>query len=500
MGVDNYSPTPNNNSDQPPFGAPENWLPSDVNDVIRQIMADIRAYLNDGQWFRYLDGDKDNDPANKEEYVSSNVFKINGTDSTAHYHVGRRVKIVGSSTVVTTITAVSYGSGATNVTVEDAIPSGTIAVYTSQLTAESHAMPLKVIHDIVGGMVSGNTESNITVEYQPTDGTLDFTVSELAWGNITGKPTTFTPSAHDHNGTYYTETEVDSLLAGKAAASHTHDDRYYTETEIDAMLAGLPVSGHNHDDRYYTETEMDSLLSSKASSTHNHDSDYAGISHAHDWGSITGKPATFTPTSHSHAWADITGKPTTFAPTAHGHAWGEITGKPSTFTPSAHNHDGVYALSAHSHSNYVPNTGNSSISGVKSFTQNTNSSSKDTGAIVITAGGLGVEGNVYAGGDFFAFNTSDLRKKHSVNRIEAPLEKLRHLTGNSFFYKDPDGDGQKGMQYGLIAQEVRMVMPEMVDENDEGTLRLKKGGFEMIALLVESVNALTARVEELEGR
>lgn len=42
----------------------------------------------------------------------------------------------------------------------------------------------------------------------------------LTWGEITGKPTTFTPS------------------------SHTHDDRYYTESEINSKLAGyLPISG-----------------------------------------------------------------------------------------------------------------------------------------------------------------------------------------------------------------------------------------------------------------
>ena len=42
----------------------------------------------------------------------------------------------------------------------------------------------------------------------------------LTWDEITGKPSTFTPS------------------------SHTHDDRYYTESEINSKLAGyLPISG-----------------------------------------------------------------------------------------------------------------------------------------------------------------------------------------------------------------------------------------------------------------
>ena len=37
----------------------------------------------------------------------------------------------------------------------------------------------EVVQDIVGGMVTGNTESGITVEYQDADGTLDFTIGTL---------------------------------------------------------------------------------------------------------------------------------------------------------------------------------------------------------------------------------------------------------------------------------------------------------------------------------
>ena len=59
---------------------------------------------------------------------------------------------------------------------------------------------------------------------------------------------------------------IAKVIAGKADSSHTHDDRYYTETEVDTLLAGKQAAGtyltslpsHNHDDRYYTETEADS--------------------------------------------------------------------------------------------------------------------------------------------------------------------------------------------------------------------------------------------------
>lgn len=47
------------------------------------------------------------------------------------------------------------------------------------------------------------------------------------------------PSTHDHDGRYYTETEIDTLLAGKAAANHNHDATYYTKAQVDAAVAGV---------------------------------------------------------------------------------------------------------------------------------------------------------------------------------------------------------------------------------------------------------------------
>lgn len=80
----------------------------------------------------------------------------------------------------------------------------------------------------------------------------------VAWGNVSGKPSTFAPSAHSHNDLYYTETEMDSKLSGKANSSHTH-----TKSQITDFA-------HTHDDRYYTKSEIDTKLSGKAASSHKH--------------------------------------------------------------------------------------------------------------------------------------------------------------------------------------------------------------------------------------
>lgn len=72
---------------------------------------------------------------------------------------------------------------------------------------------------------------------------------------------------HIHDSRYYTETEVDNLLSGKAASGHLHDGRYARHDAAQSLTSGQQTQiranigasgvGHNHDDRYYTEAESD---------------------------------------------------------------------------------------------------------------------------------------------------------------------------------------------------------------------------------------------------
>ena len=56
------------------------------------------------------------------------------------------------------------------------------------------------------------------------DGVVDKakTADAAPWTGITGKPATFPPATHNHDDRYYTETEIDTKLNGKAASVHTH--------------------------------------------------------------------------------------------------------------------------------------------------------------------------------------------------------------------------------------------------------------------------------------
>jgi len=48
--------------------------------------------------------------------------------------------------------------------------------------------------------------------------------------------TDFAAAAHNHDTVYYTETEVDTLLAGKSDINHNHDTSYYTQGAVDTLL------------------------------------------------------------------------------------------------------------------------------------------------------------------------------------------------------------------------------------------------------------------------
>jgi len=116
-GIELYSTTAANNNSAVPNGWPEGMAPSGVNDAARQMMAAIRTWYEDAQWINWGD---------TTVYVAATQFKIAGSDVTARYNVGRRVRAVGSSTgTIYGIITVSAFSTDTTVTV--AWDSGTLS-------------------------------------------------------------------------------------------------------------------------------------------------------------------------------------------------------------------------------------------------------------------------------------------------------------------------------------------------------------------------------------
>lgn len=103
-------------------------------------------------------------------------------------------------------------------------------------------------------------------------------------------------------------------------------------------------------------------------------------------------------------------------------------------------------------------------------------------------------------------SSSDIRLKKSVRSLKGALEKLLRLRGVSFEWKQPEKQGNlRGVQMGLVAQEVEEVLPEWISTDPRGYKNLTVRGFE--ALVVEAFKELKAenetwmtKNEELEDR
>lgn len=97
------------------------------------------------------------------------------------------------------IGGIIQGAGSTTVTYDDS--ADTITISSTGKTTEE-------IQDIVGGMMSGNTESGITVAYEDGDGTIDFTVGTLNQ-NTTGSAATLTTPRTIHGVSFDGSANID---------------------------------------------------------------------------------------------------------------------------------------------------------------------------------------------------------------------------------------------------------------------------------------------------
>lgn len=116
-GIKKWSLTPGNNDAAVPNGAPEGWAPSQVNDVIRQIMTEVRNWYEDPAWIDY---------GYTYLFVSTTQFRVGGIDVSAKYAVNRRIRAQGSATgtIYGYVSAVSFSTDTTVTVVWD---SGTLS-------------------------------------------------------------------------------------------------------------------------------------------------------------------------------------------------------------------------------------------------------------------------------------------------------------------------------------------------------------------------------------
>ena len=179
----------------------------------------------------------------------------------------------------------------------------------------------------------------------------------------------------------------------------------------------------------------------------------------------------------------------------------------------------------------IISSGNQSVGGVKTFTNTpifseataTLSFSSATGAKTISTGGstdlflnpggnvrvgtagtsvaakLQVGGDIRATGEVVAYAASDKNLKDNIQKIQSPLTIISKIGGYTFDWNE-NQQTYTGKDYGVIAQEIEEVMPELVITRESG---YKAVNYEkIIPLLIESIkeqqNSIVAQQTEIK--
>ncbi|WP_417592849.1 tail fiber domain-containing protein [Owenweeksia hongkongensis] len=112
---------------------------------------------------------------------------------------------------------------------------------------------------------------------------------------------------------------------------------------------------------------------------------------------------------------------------------------------------------------------------------------------------LYVNGSVHIVGS--TYNTSDFRYKKDVRTIgESSLDLIASLRGVKYSYRTeefPNHNFTKGETYGVIAQEIEEVMPELVITDDNGYKAVNYQG--IIPVLIEAIKEQQAEIEDLRA-
>lgn len=170
----------------------------------------------------------------------------------------------------------------------------------------------------------------------------DFTVS---WAEVTGKPASYTPSAHTHGAN-------DLPGSVKGLVAHYGSGQGDPNTAVDHILLSNHANTPNSAFYWHIYTSFYSSISSTANRSqlaiqyNGGNQVYARSCYGStwtawvrldvgDWATLLNKPSEFPPSAHNHDWANILNPPTqaTRWPT-----WNEVTSKPTTFPPSSHSH------------------------------------------------------------------------------------------------------------------------------------------------------------------
>jgi len=118
----------------------------------------------------------------------------------------------------------------------------------------------------------------------------------------------------------------------------------------------------------------------------------------------------------------------------------------------------------------------------------------------------GTTGEIRATNNITAYYSSDIKFKENVKDIDNALDKVNHIGGKTFdwtaeYIKDHGGEDGYFVQkhdIGVIAQDVKAVLPEAVREREDGSLAVDYP--KLVSLAFAAIKELKAEIEQLKGK
>ena len=113
---------------------------------------------------------------------------------------------------------------------------------------------------------------------------------------------------------------------------------------------------------------------------------------------------------------------------------------------------------------------------------------------------LRVTGEMAVSDNITAYYSSDISLKDNIRPIESAIFKVQQIRGVTFDWNEKSNKLQqeKGHDVGLIAQEVEMVLPEVIQIRKDG---IKAISYEkVVPLLVEAIKEQQTLIEDLSNR
>ena len=321
---------------------------------------------------------------------------------------------------------------------------------------------------VVSPMLTGNTESGITVTYDDSGNEVDFTITSAPkWATAR----TITLGGDASGSTTIDGTANTTLTVAVANDSHTHDTRYYTKAQVDseidshinAVVNGAPGT-------LDTLNELAAAIGDNAS--------YASsITTA-----LAGKVATGSAQALRATDAITVSNDTVTIHKGDGTSESVTVSDANTNTyltgASFDTANGVLTLSR--------NSGTVTVDLDGRFTDNVyadgmNQHVKTNSAVNFAS--------VTATGDITAYSDESL--KTNIQTIDGALGKVEAVRGVTF---DRIADGSSST--GVVAQELLAVLPEAVHTDANGIHSVAYGN--ITGLLIEAVKELSAEVAELK--